>query len=325
MVAVLRKHISYLQAVFGLWSLAFLTYLSAVFVRSTFNLADCRAVTVQNGNVLTLECTVAQAACATVSIPDLFPPIEFVDKRSYISAGLGSINPTRELIKVAESVYTGDRRVACIINIGSGTRRAVRHRIANINGAKGGEDSAVDDIARSIEDHIAVDALRTSEELKRRLTNASYFYLSVDNGLHDAKMTGWDLSQAETHADSYKGRADADAMIDTCVMELAKDTGGITLRQLGELRLENKIVSSSSEGFTDRFILLFYIVQSTATGPNAKSFTKTPHHFVEPIAEYNQIYKALIRQEQSIVVVTGRLGIGKSLLSSYFAYREQKR
>lgn len=212
-----------------------LTRLSVVFVRSTYNLADCRGIAFRNGDVISpIDCTVVQAARATVSIPDLFPPTEFSNGSTFISAGLGSINPTRELFRVAQTYFKDDKRVACILNVGSGTRRAVKHRVAN-----GTEDSVVDEIARSIEDHIAVDALRTSEELKRRLANPGYFYLSVDSGLHDAKMIGWDLSTADQHADSYKDRADADKLIDDCARELAKESGGVPLKQLGELNSSN--------------------------------------------------------------------------------------
>jgi hypothetical protein len=69
------------------------------------------------------DCTILQAACATIGSPDAYNPVKVGaggDGSMYIDAMAGYANPTNEMIKEAEKVFGKDAVVATIISVGSG-------------------------------------------------------------------------------------------------------------------------------------------------------------------------------------------------------------
>jgi hypothetical protein len=71
----------------------------------------------------TPDCTILQAACATIASPDAYDPILIggeEEEESYLDAMAGFANPTNEMLKEAEKVFEKNAVVANIVSIGSG-------------------------------------------------------------------------------------------------------------------------------------------------------------------------------------------------------------
>ncbi|CAG8684129.1 7226_t:CDS:2, partial [Acaulospora colombiana] len=81
------------------------------------------------------QCTILQAACATVAAPDAYEPVsigEGDDVMTYIGAMNGYANPTNEMLKEAEKILGKDRLVATIISVGSGKLDLI-HQQGSVN------------------------------------------------------------------------------------------------------------------------------------------------------------------------------------------------
>jgi hypothetical protein len=71
----------------------------------------------------TPDCTILQAACATIASPDSYEPASIEDEDDqclYMSAMTGYANPTNEVLKEAEKVYGRNAVVANLVSVGSG-------------------------------------------------------------------------------------------------------------------------------------------------------------------------------------------------------------
>jgi hypothetical protein len=71
----------------------------------------------------TPDCTILQAACATVASPDSYEPDSVEDEDDqclYMSAMTGYANPTNEALKEAEKVFGRNAVVANLVSVGSG-------------------------------------------------------------------------------------------------------------------------------------------------------------------------------------------------------------
>jgi hypothetical protein len=70
----------------------------------------------------TPECTILQAACATIASPEAYDPVFIGEEEDepYLDAMAGFANPTNEMLKEAEKAFKKDTIVANIISIGSG-------------------------------------------------------------------------------------------------------------------------------------------------------------------------------------------------------------
>jgi hypothetical protein len=73
------------------------------------------------------NCTVWEAARATSAMPDIFRPIDITESnmisdifRESIESCYGNSNPTEKLLEEANRVYGSNRRVRCVLSIGTG-------------------------------------------------------------------------------------------------------------------------------------------------------------------------------------------------------------
>ncbi|PVF91531.1 hypothetical protein CPB86DRAFT_316774, partial [Serendipita vermifera] len=82
------------------------------------------------------DCSILQAACATIASPDAYDPVTIGDEGDqvlYIDAMAGYANPTNELLKEAEKVFGGEVMVANIVSIGSGQLDPEQQKHAQLN------------------------------------------------------------------------------------------------------------------------------------------------------------------------------------------------
>jgi predicted acylesterase/phospholipase RssA len=140
---------------------------------------------------------IVEALCATITTPPLFSPIKIgphLMEQSYVGGGLGSNNPTRELLKEATSVFGKDRPVAQILSLGSGKPRALS---LNTSASTVGINQLLEDMTTDCE--------VMAHELSTRLTRLhSYLRLNVDRGMEDLSIKHWGaLGPIEGHTKVY--------------------------------------------------------------------------------------------------------------------------
>jgi hypothetical protein len=118
--------------------------------------------------------------------------------QSFIGGPLGVNNPTRELLKEANTAFGNDKRVAQIISIGCGAPN-----ILSLGEARGEVG-----VSRLLKE-TAVDCQMVAKDLSERLFNIeAYLRLNVDNGTAGIEFDDWSvLGDLESHARVYIGNA----------------------------------------------------------------------------------------------------------------------
>jgi hypothetical protein len=151
------------------------------------------------------------ASCAT---PDRFDPLKVIplavgrrgtgpangdgigkehEAQELISADITLPNPTREAIKELHAVYGPDRRVACVLSLGSGRPAVIRA-------------SSLQNTCHDTANTMAIlHAERTAEELDGQIGRSQVYYrFSVDRGLESPESVSLrNLGDIETHTRAY--------------------------------------------------------------------------------------------------------------------------
>jgi hypothetical protein len=151
------------------------------------------------------------ASCAT---PDRFDPLKVIplavgrqgtgpangdgtgkehEAQELISADITLPNPTREAIKELHAVYGPDRRVACVLSLGSGRPAVIRA-------------SSLQNTSQDTANTMAIlHAERTAEELDGQIGRSGvYCRFSVDRGLESPESVSLrNLGDIETHTRAY--------------------------------------------------------------------------------------------------------------------------
>lgn len=178
-----------------------------------------------------LDCTLVEAACATLAIPPHFdsvlvgPPFR---GKKFSSACIGFNNITRELLKEAGKQFGQNRRVSTILSIGAGHTSTLKHT------SLPNPDSYYDLLKR-----IATDSEKVARELSAQLFNVdAYFRLNVDYGMENIDLNNWTgLGEIESQTDVYLQGTAVDNAIDSSLRSLESKPGMITLEQLSALTI----------------------------------------------------------------------------------------
>jgi hypothetical protein len=166
-------------------------------------------------------CTILQAACACVASPDKFMPVvlgEGPRRVLLVDAMAGHANPTKALLREAESVYGDDAEVANVVSVGAGkwSVQAVRD-----DGRGVGLDEALKQGIVSCE--------QVHEELQHRLRQSSvYFRFNVEKEL-DGK--------AETilaHTSAYLQESLTSSRLDEVLNCIQSRPAGMMLKDISE-------------------------------------------------------------------------------------------
>jgi hypothetical protein len=127
-------------------------------------------------------------------------------------------NPTRELLQEAQRVFGEDSKVATVISIGSGKKKA-----ANI---LAGDDQNA--LVEAVKDAI-INTEITHEELETRLNEAHlYFRFNVPHDIGSRV----DSSGIYSHTATYLGEADTNKRLNEAIKSMRNRSGGITLKEL---------------------------------------------------------------------------------------------
>jgi len=135
----------------------------------------------------------------------------------------GYPNPTRELLKEAQQIFGEDAKVATVISIGSGKKKA-----SNLSA---GDDQNA--LVEAVKDTV-INAEITHEELETRLNEAHlYFRFNVP---HDFGSQV-DSSEIYSHTATYLREADTNKRLNEAIKSIQNRSGGMTLKELSKSQI----------------------------------------------------------------------------------------
>jgi hypothetical protein len=150
----------------------------------------CQRIRTYNSPLdLPLQCTVVQAAMATMASPRDYSPVR-IGTRDFVGASLGYNNPTREAILEAWTTFGAETPVASVFSLGAGVSlpKSIEQSLQNPH-------------------DVLEDCDKLANELSGQYRDTGiYFRLSVTQGLHSLHPDEWDTSTVgtiESHTSAY--------------------------------------------------------------------------------------------------------------------------
>lgn len=185
--------------------------------------------TYNSGGNESTKCSIWQTARATSAAP-FFKKVE-LEGRGGISAKYidpGNNNSPKELLKEAKRVFSPDRKVRCILSLGTGQDGPV-----GLRGESGAFALDLVDLVKSL----ATDCENTHRELEARLKDHGvYFRLNLDQGAQSMRLEDRDkIEQLDADVKSYMAREPAKSHIERVAhLPCSKGNDGtlLTLREV---------------------------------------------------------------------------------------------
>jgi hypothetical protein len=170
--------------------------------------------------------TIVEAICSTIASPSLFPPVKIGSRpreQNFAGGPLGANNPTRELLKEANTAFGKDRKVAQILSVGCGRPKVLS---SNESVATGGISLLLQDLAWDCE--------MVAQELSARLFNIdAYLRLNVDRGMESIRMDEWnELGNIEIHTNAYMQTNATSEALEASLRRMKERIGTVTLGQI---------------------------------------------------------------------------------------------
>ena len=149
-------------------------------------------------------CEIWEAARATTAAPVIFKPI-FIGEpgkaaKQFIDAGLRCNNPTREMLEEAKLVFGSERRIGCIVSIGTG-----HPGVMGLPKPGALQNILPTDLIVILE-KIATDTESTAVAMSRRFEGLDnvYFRLNVTHGAGQISFEEWKrMGEVVTHTKAY--------------------------------------------------------------------------------------------------------------------------
>jgi hypothetical protein len=179
-----------------------------------------------------LDCAIWEAARATSAAPTFFKSIDIGPlglRQSYIDGGIGLNNPTAQILEEVGLLFP-DRRVSCVISIGTGKKK-----IIDIPKPVLFQRVVPMDVINAVVG-IATDCEVISEAMARRFQHVQnvYFRFSVDRGMQGVLMEEWDkMNEVSAYTQQYMKMQNVDRSIEDAVDALLECKGGIPTSQTG--------------------------------------------------------------------------------------------
>ena len=169
--------------------------------------------------------TIAEALLTTLSTPPLFASVSiFKDAATfeYTGADLTLSNPTREIIAEAHAAFGGEKRVACLLNLGSG-------RLGVFSSP---ESTAISEWNQFLQ-RLAADGERKADGLESQMgPSGLYHRFSVTSGLKGSTFLR--PGDIVTHTSVYLAETSVSRKVDICVESLKLRDGVSSLEQLSQ-------------------------------------------------------------------------------------------
>ncbi|PVG02351.1 hypothetical protein CPB86DRAFT_725334 [Serendipita vermifera] len=231
------------------------------------------------------DITVVDAALTTCAHSPYFPPV-IVDTPSsqgeYVGGSIGTNNPCKQVISEACDLFGGDTRVACLLSLGTG-----HPGITSLCPKNEGDDEEYLRVLQAM----ANDSEQTAESVNTQMGHLGiYFRLSVEQGLQTKENStlAWIIAQTK----SYLDHKDTSRKVDHAIERLKLRQGLVALNQLK---------------------------YSGGVQPYFKGAPRVTNHFVMRRVPWDRMVNTLVQSplepsEQSVVVLSGMAGCGKSQL-----------
>lgn len=147
-------------------------------------------------------------------------------EQEFIGGSLKCNNPTRELLKEARTIYGNQKRVACLLNLGSGKPQTL---------APKGKGPPSDEVLR-LSEEIALHCESEAEQLIDQFAETGiYFRLSVDRGLETVGFHEWrGFGKVEAHTKTYLETGRTTRLMDLCLKNLSNRIDCVTIQQLSK-------------------------------------------------------------------------------------------
>ncbi|KAL1888426.1 hypothetical protein Sste5346_009543 [Sporothrix stenoceras] len=164
----------------------------------------------------TYNCTIWEAFRATSAAPPYFDPISIGDpgeEEIFIDGGLGYNNPTEQLLDEARRQFP-ERKVACIVSIGTGMARVIHFP----DSPKTSPKKLIDALK-----NMATEADTTAERVQVRFqdTQDTYFRFNVNRGLEDLMLDEWkNLGKVRGYTSAYLNQSVVSSHVDVVVKAL---------------------------------------------------------------------------------------------------------
>ncbi|KAI9733881.1 MAG: hypothetical protein M1834_002536 [Cirrosporium novae-zelandiae] len=167
------------------------------------------------------DCKIWEAARATSAAPTYFKRISIGSqdaKEEFLDGGLGYNNPIKEVLQEAKKIFSKDRKIACVVSIGTGLATAVKFDKPGLF-----QKALPVDLIRALKKK-ATHSDAVAEEMKRRfkaVPQIGYHRLNVDCGLGSISLAEWNkLGEVATYTNSYLELSDACTQVDDIVNAL---------------------------------------------------------------------------------------------------------
>jgi hypothetical protein len=174
-----------------------------------------------------MECSIVEALTASMALATIFSPVlvglEYAAEE-FSGGGLGFNNPTRELLKEAQSIFGGERQLAVILSIGSGRPKELSL-----------EDTSTH--SNQLED-ILIKLMVGCETVERDIAYqlydvGAYIRLNVDQGLETVGFYDWSqLGKITSQTKQYLQKPSVVKLIDATVTASIERQGVMPLNQL---------------------------------------------------------------------------------------------
>ena len=175
--------------------------------------------TYKSSSEVPVDCTVWEAARATTAASTYFKPIDIGRgggrTTTFIDAGLRVNNPLEVVLKEAQECYGPDRKVQCILSLGTGHPGVIGidkrsfYPLELVNGLK----------------KLATDCIQVHYRYADRFAGRDdfYFRFNLEHGAENISLDDWkEIGTLSDHVDAYMNEPGVNKRIDAVVELLCK-------------------------------------------------------------------------------------------------------
>ena len=181
-----------------------------------------------------IDCTIWEAARATTAAPTFFKPIHIKRQgghtTKFVDAGMKINNPLELVLKEAQLCYGSERKVQCVVSLGTGHP-----------GVVGIDKQSVYAISLvHVLKKIATDCISVDESYAGRFQGHDKFYFrfNLEHGAENISLEDWkEMDTLSDHLDAYLGQEGINNRLTAIVDVLCNPPDSASLPTLGAINL----------------------------------------------------------------------------------------
>lgn len=181
-----------------------------------------------------IDCTIWEAARATTAAPTFFKPIDIKRQgghtTKFMDAGMRINNPLELVLKEAQLCYGSERKVQCVVSLGTG-----HPGVVGIDKQSVYAISLVQVLMK-----IATDCISVDESYAGRFHGHDKFYFrfNLEHGAENISLKDWkEIDTLSDHLDAYLGQEGINNRLNAIVDVLCNPPDPASLPTLGAINL----------------------------------------------------------------------------------------